>query len=89
MLQSITWQATDTLVRGQFAIFHDAGNAARLTEDERRQALCLEEPEWDAWSEFLFDGPLPAHPPVPDMLLRIGAASHGLVVGAERLGVAA
>lgn len=89
MLQSITWQATDNLARAQFAVFHEAGNTARLTEAERRAALRLSEQDWAAWSDFLHDGPLPAHPVLPEMLWRLGTASYRLAVDAERLGVAA
>lgn len=89
MLQSINWQATDALTRLQFAVFHEASNDARLTEAERRTALRLSEQDWEAWSDFLRDGPLPAYPVLPEMLCRLASVSHGLAMQAERIGIAA
>jgi hypothetical protein len=83
MLQSIHWQATDTLARAQFAVFHEAGDVARLTDAERRAALRLNESDWAAWVEFVQDGPLPASPALPDMLCRLAMSSHRMVSAGE------
>jgi hypothetical protein len=83
MLQSMTWIATDNLARSQFQVFSDLGAQMHLSEDEQRRALLLSEQEWSEWSDFCQDGPLPAAPQLPVMLLRLGNASHRLAVMAE------
>ncbi len=84
MLQSMTWLATDNLARDQFQMFSDMGEQMRLSEDDQRLMLELSEEEWADWSDFRHDGPLPAQPRLPEMLLRLGTASHRLAVVAER-----
>ena len=34
--------------------------------------LLLNQQEWTDWADFLNEGPLPAEPPLPDMLQRLG-----------------
>ena len=89
MLQNMSWAATDRLVRDQFRVFSQIGEQMRLSAEDRRRVLLLSEREWADWSDFLYDGPLPAEPHIPVMLCRIGKASHRLAVIAERQGVAA
>ena len=57
-----------------------------MSEDDRRRVLLLTKQEWAHWSDFLDDGPLPAHPQAPAMLQRLGSASYRLAVLAERQG---
>lgn len=89
MLRNVHWQTTDILARAQFAVFQAAGNTARLTDAQRRQALRLSHEDWAAWSNFLCRGPLPASPPLPEMLCRLAMTSHRLFAEAERIGIAA
>jgi hypothetical protein len=79
----MTELAAAHLTRSQFKIFSEIGDAIRLTEDDRRRALCLTEREWADWVGFLTDGPLPEQPGVPDMLCRLGSVSHLLAMIAE------
>jgi hypothetical protein len=85
----MSWYATDTLARNQFRMFSSLGEELRLNEDERRSALLLSQTEWTKWSEFLDEGSLPASPPLPVMLQRIGAASYRLSLLAEQQGMPA
>jgi hypothetical protein len=87
MLQSLTWCATDKLARSQFQVFHQIGEEMQLSAEDQRRELMLSEQEWANWSDFMQDGPLPAQPQLPVMLLRLGDASHRLVVKAERQGM--
>lgn len=84
MLRHLAWQATDTLARAQLAVFHALGDQVRLTLDDRRRALDLDDRTWEAWTDFLSDGPLPAEPPLPEMLLRLGETAFNLSMMAER-----
>ncbi len=89
MLRNLAWQATDTLTRTQFRMVQELGNSISLTEDDRRRALELDRTDWQAWCEFETDeGPLPAYPPMPEMLLRLGRAAFNLAHLAERRSVA-
>lgn len=77
------------LARGQLRLFDELGCQASLPPDERRRLLALSESEWAAWDRFLRDGPLPAWPRLPDMLLRVGAAVHGVATAMECMRVPA
>jgi hypothetical protein len=83
MLRNLSWETTDNLARSQFRIYHDLGDAARIAEEDRRRALLLDRQEWSAWADFMNEGPLPATPPLPDMLQRLGRASYQFAVLAE------
>ncbi len=78
MLLNLAWQATDSLARAQLTLFHGLGERAGLTDDDRRRALGLDFHAWADWAGFLAQGPLPAKPPLPDMLLRLGQANFHL-----------
>lgn len=84
MLRNLAWQTTDTLARAQLAMFHGLGDQVRLTEDDRRRALDLDDRTWAAWADFLSDGPLPAEPKLPEMLRRLGETTYTLAMLAER-----
>jgi N-acyl-D-aspartate/D-glutamate deacylase len=84
MLRNLSWHTTDTLARNQFHIYRELGNAMGISEDEGRRVLLLNPQEWNDWADFLNEGPLPAQPPLPEMLQRLGHASHHLAVLAER-----
>ena len=84
MLRILAWQTTDTLARTQLAMFHGLGDQVRLTEDDRRRALDLDDRTWAAWTDFLSDGPLPAEPKLPEMLRRLGETTYNLAMLAER-----
>ena len=83
MLRNPAWQATDDLARAQLAVFHGLGERVCLTEDDRRRVLDLDDQTWRAWSDFLADGPLPAKPPLPEMLRRLGETAFALSLLAE------
>ena len=83
MLRSLTEQAANTLIRTNLAMFHRLGDEIRLTEDDRRRALNLDDGTWTAWMNFLFHGPLPSHPPLPEMLLRLSEAAFHLSMVAD------
>jgi hypothetical protein len=87
MLRNLAWQATDTLTRAQLAMFHGLGDQIRLTEDDRRRALNLDDRTWSAWTDFLSDGPLPAEPPLPEMLRRLGETTFHLTTVAQGRGL--
>lgn len=78
MLRNLAWQATDELTRAQLAMFNALGEEIALTLDDRRRALNLDERTWAAWLNFGNDGPLPAQPPLPDMLRRLGETTFKL-----------
>ncbi len=80
MLRNLTWQATDDLIRAQFSMFHGLSDQINLTEDDRRRALDLDEPSWEAWKDFMRDGPLPVEPPPSEMLCRLGKIAFNLSV---------
>jgi hypothetical protein len=83
MLRNLSWEATDNLARSQFNMYRELGDAMGFGEEERRRVLMLNKREWTDWADFLNDGPLPAEPPLPVMLQRLGHASHHLAVLAE------
>jgi hypothetical protein len=68
----------DRVARREFRSFIEIGDAIRLSDDDRRQALGLSQAEWAAWTRLLEDGPLPPDPMLPEMLLRLGSASYAL-----------
>jgi hypothetical protein len=84
MLRNLSWETTDNLVRSQFQIYRELGDAIGIGEEDRRRDLRLNERQWIDWAEFLDEGPLPAEPPLPVMLQRLGSASHQLAVLVER-----
>jgi hypothetical protein len=85
MLRNLSWETTDNLARSQFQIYRELGDAMGIGDEERRRVLLLDQHEWSHWAEFLDEGPLPAEPPLPVMLQRLGRATHRLAVLAERL----
>jgi hypothetical protein len=80
---------TDAVARNQFRMFDRIGNEAALTDEDRRRMLRLSAQQWLAWSGLRNGGAVPVLPALPVMLRRLGAASHRLVVAAERRGEAA
>ena len=84
MLRDLNWETTDNLARSQFRIYRELGDAMGIAEEDHRLVLRLNPQEWTDWAEFLDEGPLPAQPPLPVMLQRLGQASHRLAVLAER-----
>jgi hypothetical protein len=89
MLRDLAWHATDTLTRSQLTMVQALSDELGLKADDRRWALNLTEREWQAWTDFLVDGPLPAEPLLPEMLRRLGEVAFSLSLLAERLGNAA
>lgn len=89
MLQDPHWDTTDTLARSQFRIYRELGEAMRIDEQDCRRVLLLGPQEWSDWAQFMQAGPLPAEPPLPVMLQRLGRATHRLAVLAERQGARA
>src|SRR4051794_34109169 len=84
MLQNPVWQTIDRLTRAQLAMFHALGDRAQLSQDRRQQALALDDSTWQAWSDFMADGPLPAAPALPDMLHRLATMAYRLAVVADQ-----
>ncbi len=79
MLQNLAWQATDTLARAQLDIVRTMADAISLTAEDQRKALNLTQREWAAWTAFHDDtAPLPAEPPLPEMLRRVGQMAFNL-----------
>jgi hypothetical protein len=74
----------EKLLRGQLQVFRDAGRDIRLDADRERRMLLLSDADWSRWAAFSSFGPLPADPPVPVMLRRLGAASYRLAALADR-----
>ncbi len=83
MSQDAVTEHTSSLARMQMRLFGDVGASARLTAEQQRALLELSDQEWTAWQCFLCNGPLPARPGLPEMLVRIGAALHRLAVASE------
>jgi hypothetical protein len=83
MLRNLAWEKIDELTRAQLAMFHALSDAIALSADDRRRVLDLDDRTWAAWAAFLSDGPLPAEPALPEMLLRLGKAAFCLSVVAE------
>jgi hypothetical protein len=84
MLRSSLWRPIDSL-RAQLAMFHALGNEVSLPPDDRGRALDLDACSWRRWADFMIGGPLPAEPPLPEMLRRIGQAAFYLSTIAERI----
>lgn len=82
--QAPVWRTTDNLTRAQLAMFHALGDQISLSEDDRRRALDLDDRTWQAWVNFLANGPLPADPTSHEMLRRLGKAAFILSIMAER-----
>ena len=78
MLRNLNWQATDDLTRAQLTMFLALSDQAGLSEDAKAGVLALDHQAWSAWTGFLADGPLPAKPPLPEMLLRLGRTAFAL-----------
>ncbi|HVC59837.1 MAG TPA: hypothetical protein VND19_05670 [Acetobacteraceae bacterium] len=89
MLRNLSWETTDNLARSQFQIYRELGDAMGIGDEDRRRVLLLDQREWTDWAEFLNEGKLPAEPPLPLMLQRLGRASHCLALLAERQATAA
>jgi hypothetical protein len=90
MLQNLAWQATDNLARAQLDIVRTMAAAISLTGEDQRKALNLTRREWAAWTAFHVDSaPLPAEPPLPEMLQRVGAVAFNLSGLLDRRSVAA
>jgi hypothetical protein len=89
MLRNLSWETTDTLARNEFQLYRELGDAMGIGEEDRRRVLLLDDRQWSDWADFLNEGPLPAEPPLPEMLQRLGRASHRLAVLAERQGATA
>ncbi len=83
MLRSLAWDPADQLARVQLAVFNATCDQIDLPEDDRRHALRLDSHIWNAWRDFLDDGPLPAEPPLPDMLQRLGTATFNVSLVTE------
>jgi hypothetical protein len=66
----------DAIARGELRLFDELGALSQLTIEERCQLLALSEGEWLAWHGFLGDGPRPAWPRLPDMLVRLASAAY-------------
>jgi hypothetical protein len=84
MLRNLSWEAADNLARSQFHLYRELGDSIGIDDEDRRRVLMLNPREWTDWADFLNDGPLPAEPPLPVMLRRLGHASHRLAVQAEQ-----
>jgi hypothetical protein len=84
MLQTLALRATDNLIRAQLSMFHAQGDQIGLGDDDRRRALDLDDRIWMEWSDFLADGELPAEPPLPEMLRRLGETAYYLSLIADR-----
>ncbi len=84
MLRNLARQETDQLTRAQLLLFHTLGDEIGLTGDDRRLALELDERTWMTWGDFLLLGPLPAEPPLPEMLRRLSESVFALAVMADR-----
>jgi hypothetical protein len=83
MLNDPAWRRTDQIARTQLGLFHDLSDRIKLSPDDRRRALNLDDRDWHAWHDFLRDGPLPRQPAVSDMLCRLGRVTFNLAVVAE------
>jgi hypothetical protein len=83
MVPAFDWQAGDDIARSQLDLFHGLSDRINLTPDDRRRALNLTERDWRAWQAFLADGPVPAQPPVAEMLRRLGHVTFNLALVAE------
>jgi hypothetical protein len=83
MVPAPDWQPSNDVARSQLDFFHHLSDRIYLTPDDQRRALDLSERDWRAWHAFLFDGPMPAQPPLPEMLRRLGHVAFNLTLVAE------
>jgi len=83
MARSLDWPASGDIARTQLGLFNDLSDRISLTPDDRRRALDLSDGDWRAWHKFLADGPMPARPPLPEMLWRLGRVAFNLSLVAE------
>jgi hypothetical protein len=83
MVPALDWQATDDIARSQLDLYHGLSDRIALTPDDRRRALNLTERDWRAWQAFLSGGPVPAQPPLPEMLRRLGQVAFNLTLVGE------
>jgi hypothetical protein len=66
-------------------MLNQLGEDAKLSVDDRRRALNLTVPEWQAWSEFLDQqSPLPLRPKLSEMLQRIARLAYVLALIIDR-----
>lgn len=84
MLRNLSWETTDTLARQQWQLYRAVGEEMQINDEDCRRVLLLSEQEWAAWSDFAAEGDLPAEPPLPVMLRRLGSATWKLASLAER-----
>jgi len=89
MLRNLAWHATDAIILAQLRMVHTLADQIGLTSDDRRRALNLTEREWQTWTKFLADGPLPAEPPLAEMLLRLAEVAFNLAMLTEAREIAA
>ncbi len=80
MVPALDWQAAKEIARSQLDMFHDISERINLTPDDRRRALNLNERDWWAWQAFLSNGPVPAQPPLPEMVRRLGHVAFNLTL---------
>ncbi len=70
--------------RMQLTLFQAAADAVCLSQEDRCRALQLDCQAWMAWLGCLTGGPLPDHPPLPQMLQRIALTVFELSILAEQ-----
>lgn len=78
MLHKLSWETTDALARRQWWLYRSVGEDMGVSDTGCRRELRLSEQEWAAWSAFAAEGELPAEPPLPVMLRRLGRATWKL-----------
>jgi hypothetical protein len=84
MLRDRAEQTTHQLTCAQLVLFHALSDEISLTEYNRRLILDMDEQTWLAWTAFLSGGPLPAEPPLPEMLRRLSESVFNLAMMADR-----
>ena len=75
---------TESVLREQFRTLDMVSQPLNLDRDRQRRVLLIGQRDWMRWSNFLRDGPLPAHPAPSVMLRRLGTATYRLASLAER-----
>ena len=88
MIKNNNDDTTLGLTRGEFGLFTALGRRAAMPPGELRRMLGLTEDEWMQWLRFLHRGPTPAHPSVPEMLLRLAEATFLLAQTTENQDIA-
>ena len=84
MPRSIAWREIDSIARAQLSLLNQLGDMMRLTPDDRRRALNLNDREWHDWTDFLTrQSALPSRPTLPDMLQRVAHVAFNLCLVAE------